>query len=264
MKRFAVLLGTSCLAVFMLSTWLFAGISVEPTVTEKVLSPGATEEGTYKLANTGPKPLEVSVEVEDWMQRLFGIQDSVPVSDWLSLEPKKITLKPGQKTRIKYRVKAPVQFLNEKVAQVFFSFSENPNLTSRLGVIFYLSPKGEEKLQAEITQFNAQCTETKDKKPELLVWFRIKNASNVHIRPMGSVSVFEAGKQTLLKELAMNRVPGIYPGKTFSWTHSYDLGNVLGGSYTAKLVLDYGHTYGKKTFMEKTADFRCEGSAKTG
>lgn len=244
-------------ASLLLALDLEAGISVEPTVTEKVLEAGATETGKYTVTNMGKNKLDILIEVEDWMGRLFGVADDLPVNQWLILGGKQLVLKPGESAELAYTVKAPVPFDKEKVAQVFFTFDETQDLKSRLGVIFYLSPKGTDGLKAEILELTANSEMVKAK-PKLRLWFQIKNESDVHIRPVGSLTIRDEAKQATVKELLMNRVPGIYPGRTFSWSQLLEVENLPPGSYQVKLTLDYGHTYGKTFLMEKTAALRWE------
>jgi P pilus assembly chaperone PapD len=235
----------------------WAGISVKPTVIEAVLEPGQSEEGDYEVTNLGETPMNITVQLEDWMQRLFNLKDEMEVSVWLSVEPVEMTLEPGQTAILKYRIQAPDTFTNEKVAQVFFTFSEAANLTSRLGVIVYLTPKKEAKLAAEITQFLAQTDIREGKEPRLLSYFIIRNDSNVHIRPRGIVSILDQN-QTRVREMIVDNVPGIYPGKSFTWNHYSDIKSLEPGTYTAKLTLDYGYMYAQEAVMEQTAELRWE------
>ncbi|MBI4550325.1 MAG: molecular chaperone [Candidatus Omnitrophica bacterium] len=245
-------------AVFgMLLSPAWAGISVKPTVIEAVLEPGQSEEGTYEVTNVGEAPMNITVQLEDWMQRLFNQKDEMEVSQWLSVDPQDVTLEPGETAVLKYRIEAPQVFNNEKVAQVFFTFSEAANLTSRLGVIVYLSPKKEAKMAAEITQFMAQTDVREGKEPRLLSYFIIRNDSNLHIRPRGIVSILDQN-QTRVREMLVDNVPGIYPGKSFTWNHYSDVKGLAPGTYTAHLTLDYGYLYGQEASMEKTAELRWE------
>lgn len=236
---------------------LFAGISAKPTVTEKVMEPGATEEGIYELTNNGETKIDVSVDLEDWMQRMFGQKDAMEVGQWLTVDPSKVTVEPGQTVQIKYRVTAPQEFTNEKVAQVFFTYSDTVNLTSRMGLIFYLSPKNTAALKASITQFLAQPAFEEGKEPRLLSYFVMQNDSNVHIRPRGIVSIMDQSG-TPVREILVDNVPGIYPGKSFTWNHYGELKDLPFGAYKAKLTLDYGYLYSQEAVMEAPADLNWE------
>ena len=255
-KGFAAL-GIAILISFFMAGTALAGLSVKPTVIEKVLNPGDTEEGIYEITNMGEAKIEVTIQVEDWMERLFGKKDALEVGRWLTVEPNAVVLEPGQVAELKYKVTAPAakDFTNEKVAQVFFTYSENMNLTSRLGVIFYLSPKKTAAMKASITQFLAQPDFKEGKDPSLLSYMTIQNDSNVHIRPRGVVTLLDQSG-TPVRELLVDTVPGIYPGKSFTWNHHNDVKDLPYGVYKAKLALDYGYLYEQEAVMEATADLK--------
>ncbi len=250
------------LSLVLFSQIAFAGISVEPTVTEKVIEPGKNEEGIYILTNMGEKKVDVSVELEDWMARLHGLKDDIDVNEWLSVNPNKVTLEPGQKVELKYLAKAPVKFTNEKVAQVFFTFSENETLTQRLGVIFYMSAKGAHKLKAEIAQLSASYDSSDPNKPRLILFIEIRNDSNFHIRPLGSLTLWDADKKFAFKTLILDRVPGIYPGKSSSFNYIFPYEKIPTGSYKVKVALNYGQMYAENAVMEKTTDLVWENTKK--
>lgn len=254
MKRWMGIMVLFCCFIMLNGEVLHAGISVKPSVIEKVLKPGKSEEGVYTVRNDGEAKLVVSVEIEDWMARLFGRPDEMNVNDWLSVEPKEVTLGPGEAREIRYKVKAPKNLANEKVAQVFFAYSENEMLQQRLGVIFYLSPKGAEKLKADITQLKAQYITPPNVEPKVRVSLGIKNDSNFHVRAPGSLIIFDEKNQKVLKELVMDRIPGVYPGQTFDFNYDFPQQDIPEGIYKAKVKLNYGKIYGKEAWMEKTVD----------
>ena len=63
-KGFAAL-GIAILISFFMAGTALAGLSVKPTVIEKVLNPGDTEEGIYEITNVGEAKIEVTIQVED-------------------------------------------------------------------------------------------------------------------------------------------------------------------------------------------------------
>ncbi len=256
-RKYFPIIGLVILTLSLMAGNALAGLSVKPTVTEKVLDPGAAEEGIYEITNVGEAKIEVTIQLEDWMDRLFGKKDAMEVGQWLTVEPNTVTLEPGQVAELKYKVTAPQNFINEKVAQVFFTYSENIGLTSRLGVIFYLSPKKTAAMKASLTQFIAQADFKEDKEPDLLSYMTIQNDGNVHIRPRGVVTILDQS-ETPVRELLVENVPGIYPGKSFTWNHHNEVKDLPYGTYKAKLTLDYGYLYGQEAVMEATADLKWE------
>ncbi|HNV86005.1 MAG TPA: hypothetical protein PKL97_03450 [Candidatus Omnitrophota bacterium] len=236
----------------------FAGISVKPTVIEKVMDSGKSESDYYTLTNDGDVKLTVRIEAEDWMARLFGRPDDMKVEDWLKIEPKEITLDPKQTVKIKYTVTTPKIFLNEKVAQVFFRYQEAEYLEARVGVIFYLTPKGRETLSAEMTSFSAKQAKKEDGTPVFRLSVVIKNDSNFHIRTPGFAEIYDKAQGKVVKTLDVNRVPGIYGGRSFEFDYEFPNEVIPEGDYQVTLKLNYGSVYGKNIFMEKTADLEFE------
>ena len=142
----------------------------------------------------------------------------------------------------------------EKVAQVYFTTQEYTNVRTRIGVIFYISPKGDETLTAEIISLAAQVIPAQENVPsQIQVEFEIKNSSNVHIRPRGSVHILNPASREPVQEWLLDKVPGVYPGRTFQWREYKELAGLEPGKYEVLMTLDYGHTYGKSLLMEKKA-----------
>jgi len=231
-----------------------ANISVEPTLIEKVMEPSSTDEGSYWVTNNNSsEPLKITVQLEDWMGYMQGAYDKVKVDEWLKIEPNSFTLQPGEKKQIKYRIITPPDFKNEKVAQVFFRFTQLENFEARLGVVFYLSAKGQDKLSAEITQLSAKYRDVNDPRDELLLSMEIKNNSNFHIRPTGTIEVKNLATNQVVYTYAVDRIPSIYPNQPFAFDYLFHPESIPPGDYEVRLKLNYGNLYGKDVLMEKTA-----------
>lgn len=228
----------------------FAGIQVEPTITELIMPSSESAQTEYKVTNTGDKALVIDIEIEDWMGRLLHRPDKQPVSEWLQIEPAQVELQPGETSSVKVTALTPDNFGTEKVAQVFFSFPSAEGITSRLGVIYYISPKGQENLKAEITDL-AIMPLIKGKKVEVTAKFTIMNHSNVHIRPRGVLSMIEKKSSTTLKTWLMDAIPGIYPDQAFTWQEKVPAGVLPAGEYRFNLALDYGYSYSLQGSMSK-------------
>jgi len=90
--------------------------------------------------------------------------------------------------------------------------------------------------------------------PVLSLSVAIKNNSNFHIRTPGFVEIYDKAQRKVIKTLDVDRVPGIYAGKTFEFDYEFPNEVIPEGDYQVTLKLNYGSVYGKNIFMEKTAD----------
>lgn len=245
MKKMFTLIVTGLLAG---EAW--AGLRVGPSVIERVVPPGSMAVGTYQVTNTGESPIQVRVEFEDWMAVLFGKRSEIPVEEWLQLEPSQFELKPGETKEIQYRVRTPGGLRGEKVAQVFFSVETAKGVRSKLGLIFFLTAQGTEKLEADIEKATFEVVPAEGGGDELNASIRFRNSSNVHIRPQGALVILR-GKEKQ-QEILIREVPGVYPDTRYDFSYRYPLEKLRPGEYTVRLRLDYGHTYGRiDRFLQK-------------
>ena len=147
----------------------------------------------------------------------------------------------------------PPDFSNEKVAQVFFRFTKLENFEARLGTVFYLSAKGHDQLNAEITRLSAKHRDTHNPKDELTLSIEIKNKSNFHIRPSGNIEVKNLATNKIVYTYPVEKIPSIYPNQSFAFDYLFHPDSIPPGDHEVRLSLNYGNLYGKNVLMEKTA-----------
>lgn len=217
-----------------------ANVQISPAVIEANLEEGGSGIGTYLIKNSFPHAIEMTVEAQDWMDKLLGIPDPDPVDTWLSLSQSSFTIEAGASHKVEFTVQAPSPFNREKVAQVFFAFERQPGLIQRMGVILYLTPVKGMKLKASLKEIEWTFDPTSKM---LSLTGRIENQGNIHIRPQGTISIQKKKSQEPPVVYKIENLPGIYPDNHFDWKPKWPLLHLTAGKYKAEISLDYGHTY---------------------
>lgn len=214
----------------LMSESLFS-LSVNPSVVELNLVPGRSTNGFYTVQNNTSDKVVINVEPESY----FGS----PVTNWLKIMPKNITLEPGQSRDIGYKVSVPRDFKDEYIAKIYFSQTpagSGPNpggasIITRMGSSFYVSASGKEILRTEISNFTISDKISVD----------IRNNGNVHLRFYYDLEVFDEKGRELT---TTDRVPFavVIPGesKNISIPLKTEVKLVM-GRYYAVLNLYYGN-----------------------
>ncbi len=215
-------------------------IRVSPVILKVKLEPGTTQNYQIKVENLldTPLPLKASVEGFDASDEEYGVTVSdqniaSPLMDWISLNEKDAILpaKTARDFNIKIAVPSSVP-IGGYYAMIFFTpVFPNVPVSSKIGVLA-LANIGvqEQKNQAEIATFNFD--KTLYEKGSIQTTIRVKNTSlnyftakpTLTIKPLfGDEKTFELEEKTIL------------PGKIRRWQRAFDLGNLYGGIYTARL-----------------------------
>lgn len=192
--------GAITLGMFLMATTVDAALSVSPTRVVLQAAPAETQTGFFVVENTGDDPIDVSVEPEDWSGGMQGDRASV---QWLTVRPKRLTLRPRKSVRVKYTIHVPNDASGELRAQVFFTTERSGGsipMRSRLGTIIYVGIEETEHIEGEIRKVDASYTASTPgiAKPDRLdVAIQIRNRGNVHIVPEGRVVIRDAEGRTV-------------------------------------------------------------------
>ncbi len=241
MKRFIVF--NLLFFIFILyATYTYAGIAVQPTVTEMSVAQGKTVEGIYTVINTGTDEMIVTIKPVDWLEKYLKQESTADVNTWLSFDKTEFSVSPGEMKKIKYTVTVPYKLMEEQVAQVYFAFRNKEQaemFKTRLGVIFYLGIKGKEHLEASVDKVQINTSGNEDGTYNIrTAAVTIKNSGNVHIRPFGVVRVRKNHEEVARVEIKSGK--GIYAGKT---DIVYGIGEdikLTPGTYEAEAEIDCG------------------------
>lgn len=190
--------------LLFLGGWVYGGVSVTPSVTEREGRPGQTLKGVFKVRNDGKDGQIIQVQPELWPPGSEG----VPLALWLDVKPKEFELGPGKEVPVRYRVKVPVDAVGELGAQVYFASSVSHAgalpLRQRFGCAMYVRVEGTERYDVRLASVTAHRREK-----ETVFEFVLENQGNVHVRPK---AFFEVVTSTGQAVVALEGTSPIYAG----------------------------------------------------
>ena len=97
----------------------YAGLSVDPSVTNISENPGSVYKGKYKVKNTYDKNISVSVEVTKGNS--FSANKDADINKWLVFEKYKYFIPAGESVEVPYTVKIDENFKGSISSRVSFS-----------------------------------------------------------------------------------------------------------------------------------------------
>lgn len=247
-----------------------AGLSVSPPRTVLQGKPNKTLTGFFTLTNNGDGPLEVSIEPEDWAGGIGGGRGPVP---WLQVKTKKLTLRPGKTSRVKFTVRIPKDASGELRAQVFFTTTEAGkasdsegavSLRSRLGAIIYVVAEGTERIEGGITKvqaFYSATTPGVSRPDRLEVVMGIHNRSNAHIVPEGKVTIRNEASE-VVETVPLQSGWGLLPNEEDTYRAIGQGVHLRPGRYTLEITIDIGGDLRHPVTVTKTATIEVDQAGK--
>lgn len=225
---------------------LYAGIGVNPTVTEISLSPGKRKAGTFTVVNDGDKATKVKVELEAWGRKEGGVE----VTSWLRIKPLKFELGSGETRKVKYKIEVPKGAKGELMAMVFFGSiapqGGGVGIQTRFGVSIYVAIKGTEVVEANIEKLNAaRYGSESSENSGINFGVTVENRGNVHLRPKGKVTVEDKDGNSV-KEVDIFYGFPVFPQAKRTFPAIWKGGELPPGEYKAKATISYGELYGLK------------------
>src|SRR3989338_4202903 len=248
--------------LLMVSTVEEAGLSVSPPRTVLQGKPNKTLTGFFTLTNNGDGLLEVSIEPEDWAGGIGGGRGPVP---WLQVKTKKLALRPGKTSRVKFTVRIPKEASGELRAQVFFTSVEvgkasegegAMSLRSRLGAILYVIAEGTERIEGAITTvqvFYAPSTPGVKRPDRLEVVMGIHNRSNAHIVPEGKVTIRNEASE-VVETVPLQSGWGLLPNEEDTYRAIGHGVHLRPGRYTLEITIDIGGDLRHPVTVTRTAE----------
>jgi len=228
--------------IVLSSSSLFAGIGVDPTVTEISVSPGGKAKGTFTVVNDGDESVQVVVQPENWPRK----RGAIDISSWLKIKPEEFKLGAKGVRKVKYKVKVPKEAQGELMSMVFFATTAPAgravNIRTRFGVALYVTVKGTEVLEGEISDFRVKKVKSKEEKEKLYFTALVENRGNVHFRPRGKVVIEdEQGKK--LDEVEVQYGWPVFPKNRRLYRANWEPEEIVPGNYRAIAIFNYGDIY---------------------
>jgi len=242
---------------------VYAGIGVQPTITEITVKPGSVTKGVFKVANSDEKTLRVTVEIEDWLKKRAGKDSGIDIGQWLKVTPMEFDIEPQQVKEIEYILTPPANARGELIAMIFFG-AEVPmqgamGITARFGVSIYAAMENTMDIQCEITGIKVERNIAKEDTGGtvdrgIVFVLDLVNNGNVHTRPTGSITVSDE-KGNPIAGITIERNFPVFPGQNLSYAIRWDKTDLPEGKYEALVRLDYGKIYNKSQIIEKKKSF---------
>lgn len=234
--------------LMLITSIVFAGIGVSPTVLETKLKPGKSKKGYFVVRSDFSEKVKVIIQPEEYWSRETG-KKGLPVEQWLKIKPKEFIMYPHSVRRIKYRLTLPKDADSENMAEVFFA-AKNPGegtigIVTRFGVALYLIPEGKEEISAKINKISSGWRAKE--KNQFQFTINVENLGNVHLRPSGKVEVKDE-KDQKIAELTIDSGWPVFPGRKYNYNAIGEIKdpNLLPGKYQATVFLDCGAMFGYK------------------
>lgn len=196
------------LSFILVSCNLFAGLSVEPAITDIKVKPSKNYNGEYTVTNTYKKPIDVTIQIEDWNS--FPGNTDLNINDWLQVENHSYALAAGQTITIPYTVSIKENLKGSVSARLEFFVDKNKqSRTVSISVPLYVTVTGTEHLDfavENITLFN----ENND------ISFKadIINNGNIHIRPSFYVEIYDSKKKKIIEKINVSETVPVYAQKS--------------------------------------------------
>ena len=239
---------------------VYAGLNVSPVTIELSTAAGDTYKGYYAVTNKTDEPVHVKVAMEDWVKAKTG-KASLPPEVWLSVTPMEFDLEAGASKDVEYKINPPRGCEEELVAMVFFG-TESPTgaftLASRIGCSIYVAIKEAIRLDCVIKNITMEKSSIKiaeglEEDKGIMFFIDVDNPGNVHIRPTGEIIITDEKDE--IYNVAIERSFPVYPGQHQIYPITWKNSDVRPGSYTAKIILDYGNIYKVDKKLEKSIIF---------
>jgi hypothetical protein len=183
----------------------YAGLSVDPAVTNIAGEPGSGYEGKYLVKNTYDKNINITIEVTKG--NCFSANKDADVNKWLVFEKNKYFIPAGETVEVPYTVKIEDEFKGSISARINFSVDqeEGQMISISISVPIYVTVTGTENIDFVIDSVNLY--KSGDNIAYKMV---LENKGNVHIRHSGNVEIYTKKKKMLIKNISIQETVPTY------------------------------------------------------
>ena len=176
---------------------------INPNISHE-LNPGQSTEGTTKIVNESNIALTFKVGVQDYIvsdskgtPQLLApntLNNKYSAASWIVATPNEFTLQPGATQIISYYLRVPADAKpgGHYAALVYEPINQEKKdatggtVNTQLGSLFYITVAGDVTIKAEVSKF---FTDILAEYGPIKILTQIKNASDLHIMPKGSITV---------------------------------------------------------------------------
>lgn len=203
MNKILLLIGL--LFCFSLS---YAGLSVDPLVTNIKCKPEFQYKGQFLVKNTYDRDINIIVDVKQG--KTFLGNGDIDIKNWLKVEKNKYFIKAGKTLEVPYTANIDKKFKGSVSARLTFTAytEEKQMITISISVPIYITIEGTENIDFDIDTLNLYTS--KDNISYKLV---LENKGNVHIRHSGMIEIYSKNKKKLLKTIYLPETVPTYSEK---------------------------------------------------
>lgn len=208
-------------------------LEVEPSRLELTVPADGPAQEQMTISN--PLPKAVSVRISRGAYRFLQEQVKLPsAEEWLGLKPDSFVLAPGASTVVELTATPPPNILQDTAAEYVAAIlvdelpaepeRESPAGSSRINVVprlalpVYVQIHGRKRLEVELAALKVSVKTqdaSKNLEEEVPALLRIdavlKNRGTVHVRPTGSVTLFDGETGDLTRSEPLGRALPLFP-----------------------------------------------------
>lgn len=179
--------------------FVYAGLSVDPAVTNISGEPGSSYEGKYKVKNTYDRPISVTVELSDWNS--FSGNKNVDPKNWVKFEKERYFLSAGETVEIPYKVFILDDFKGSVSCRINFAVDQEKGqmISISISVPIYATVVGTENIDFDIDSVDLYNNNNNGVSYKMV----LENKGNVHIRHSGTIEIYTKNKKKLLKTVSI-------------------------------------------------------------
>ncbi len=225
------------------------GLSITPLSFDLSLKPGENKTNTVYLTNLSNEQVEIAVEPRNFFAKgengdITLTKDAIAyaLSSWVNVSPNHVIMPPKEKVEFRFTINVPDKpEPGGHFGAIIFSTVPKKDLkksaaylTQEIGALIFVKTPGDIKEKASIASFTPGNSFYEFGPVNFIT--RVKNDSNIHIRPTGSVTITDmlGNKETINVE-PENVLPGAIRRLQAGWNK-----NLLFGKYKAEVKLTYG------------------------
>jgi hypothetical protein len=187
--------------------FVYAGLSVDPAVTNISGEPGSMYEGKYNVKNTYDKPISVTIELSDWNSFVKDIDPK----NWVNFEKTVYYLSAGETIQVPYKVFIHDDFKGSISSRINFAVDQEKGqmISISISVPIYVTVLGTENIDFDIETLSLYNGNNGNVSYKMV----LENKGNVHIRHSGTIEIYTSNKKKLLKTISIPETVPTYCGQ---------------------------------------------------
>ena len=172
----------------------FAGLSVDPSITNVYNIPDSYSESYYLVKNTYDSDIHIEIKLS--VGNVFSDNKGIDVNKVLLFKKKRYFIPAGETVKIPYKIYIGKDFKGSLAFKVGFQVEKNEGdmFSILMTMPVYIKVYGTEKID-----FDIKSVELFTSNDSICYKLKIENKGNIHIRHSGSADIFYKNKKNLVK-----------------------------------------------------------------